>query len=91
MSEETPGTLKPDEFHPSALHAYRWILENHSQDELMMQMEAISSVAISGNRMAEICSETLSRILNNEPVSDRYLLGLAWELMEQKNMDKENG
>ena len=47
---------------------------------LVIQLEAFSSCAIEGNRLAEICSETLDRLLKSEPVSDRYLLGLAWAM-----------
>lgn len=28
--------------------------------------------------IAEVCGETLRRIREGEPVSDRYVLGLAW-------------
>lgn len=43
-------------------------------------MESFSSCAIDGNRFAEVCGETLRRVMNHEPVSDRYILGLAWAI-----------
>ncbi len=46
---------------------------------------SFASDAIEGNRLAEICGETLRRVIAGEPVSDRYLLGLCWTLRE---MDK---
>ena len=41
-------------------------------------MESFASCAIDGNRFAEVCGETLRRVMTGEPVSDRYILGLAW-------------
>ena len=51
-----------------------------SQDvaTLVKWAEAFASVSIAGNRLAEVCSETLRRAMAGEPVSDRYLLGLCW-------------
>lgn len=51
----------------------------------MLLQESLASTALSGNRSAEIMSETLRRLLNGEPVSDRYLLGLAWFLRNWKD------
>jgi len=36
------------------------------------------SCAIESNRLAEVCSGTLHRLMTQQPVSDRYILGLAW-------------
>lgn len=82
----TPGTLKDGEYHPAASSALKYIksLGFHKQ---MIWMESFASNAIECNRLAEICGETLNRVLKNEPVSDRYLLGLAWTL---KNMEENN-
>jgi len=44
--------------------------------------ESFSSCAIEGNMLAEICSGTLSRLINHKPVSDRYLLGLAFTILK---------
>jgi hypothetical protein len=46
----------------------------------------MSSCAIEGNRSGEVCGETIQRVLNSEPVSDRYILGTAWML---KSMGEE--
>jgi hypothetical protein len=50
-------------------------------------MESFSSCAIDGNRFAEVCGETLRRVMSGEPVSDRYILGLAWAI---RGMNEEN-
>lgn len=85
MSEDR-GTLAPTEPHPSARMAmdYLWSIP---LCDLLMHREAFSSCAIENNRLAEVCAETLRRIMHGEPVSDRYLLGLAWAIrdMEDKN------
>lgn len=79
MSEDLAGTLKDGEAHPSAFAALEW-LKLLPMFELIKWQSAFSSCAISGNRLAEICSETLRRLMDGEPVSDRYILGLAWSM-----------
>ncbi len=73
------GTLEFKEPHPAAPMALEW-LRTLSLEQLMVWQESFSSCAIEGNRLAEVCSETLRRIMGHEPVSDRYLLGLAWAM-----------
>ena len=68
------GELKIGEFHPAAHIANKYVKANLT----LMMRESIASVAISGNRLAEIASGTINRIDDKEPVSDRYLMGLAW-------------
>lgn len=87
MEKESVGTLALEEAHPSAYAALRWI---RSLDplEIIRWQEAYSSVALSGNRLAEVCSETLSRLLDGKPVSDRYLLGLAWSMRYGKEDER---
>lgn len=82
----SPGELSPGEIHPSAFAAHQFIC-SIPRMSLMQYQESLASVALSGNRLADICSETLRRLLNDESVSDRYLLGLAWQLML---LEKEN-
>lgn len=81
--ELTPGTLRVGEPHPAAFSAREWLA---GQDSiwLLSWVEALASTALAGNRSAQICGETLQRLLHQEPVSDRYLLGLAWFLRSQK-------
>ena len=57
--------------------------------DLQKYRDAFSSCAIEGNRLGEVCAETLRRIMRGEPVSDRYLLGLCWAIrdMEEKKDD----
>lgn len=73
------GTLAPTEHHPAADLALAWI-RSLPPAEIFTWSEAFASTAIEGNRMAEVCSETLRRIMAGEPVSDRYVLGLAWAM-----------
>lgn len=75
------GTLSPGEPHPAAPFALSYI-KSLPAASLAAWQESLSSNAIGGNRTAEICSETLHRIMAGQPVSDRYLLGLAWTLRE---------
>lgn len=77
MSER--GTLDLTEPHPASFNALEWI-QTLPLDELLKWQSAFASCAIEGNRLAEVCSETLRRLLDQEPVSDRYLLGLAWSM-----------
>lgn len=77
------GVLEVGEPHPSAEDA-RHYLASLGAEKLFQYLEAFSSCAIEGNRLGEICSETLNRLMQGEPVSDRYLLGLAWSV---KNME----
>lgn len=76
---DTPGTLKDNEPHPAGVNAFAWIKSLPVEDLLRWQ-EAFACTAISGNRLAEVCSETLRRILSGGTVSDRYALGLAWTM-----------
>lgn len=82
----SPGELSPGEIHPSAFAAHQFIC-SIPRMSLMMYQESLASVALSGNRVADLCSETLRRLLSGKAVSDRYLLGLAWQLMF---LEKEN-
>lgn len=87
--EDAPGTLKEGEIHPAAHGAMQFVKAYMLSDlhRLMHIREGFASCALSGNRLADICGETLSRILDGKPVSDRYLLGLAWTL---NTMDEED-
>lgn len=89
MNEKTYDreTLKPKEPHPASASAINYI-KSINIDRLFQYLESFSSCAIENNRLAEICYGTLNRILNNEPVSDRYLLGLAWTIKTME--DKES-
>lgn len=90
MPDES-GTLEIGEFHPAAHYAYRYVKNYINRHPTGTQvgyiLEAFASTALSGNRLAEICHETLRRVIYGEPVSDRYLMGLCLTLME---MDETN-
>ena len=79
--------LNPTEPHPAAKSALNYI-RTIPYTDLVLYQEAFATNAIEGNRLAEICLGTLNRLLHSEPVSDRYLLGLAWTLMEMREENK---
>jgi S-adenosylmethionine:diacylglycerol 3-amino-3-carboxypropyl transferase len=84
------GFLGANEPHPSARDALAWV-KSLDPDNLAIYLESFSSVAMTGNnRLAEICSETLRRLLTGQPVSDRYLLGLAWALRNMEEKENNN-
>jgi hypothetical protein len=66
-----------------AANALRYI--NSCGIDLFLVAEALSACA-EVNRTAEICSGTLQRLLEGRPVSDRYVLGLAWLIKELREM-----
>ena len=76
-------TLRADEYHPSADSAMQWFNEfvSTEPEKWFTMKESIYSSALSGNRLAEILSSTITRIDEGQPVSDRYLLGLTWFLI----------
>lgn len=84
MGDLETGTLKAGEPHPMAYMALDFVKKHHLP-ELMAIQEALASCALEGGRIAEVCGETLRRVIAGEPVSDRYLLGLAWYLKEHKD------
>jgi hypothetical protein len=83
----TKGTLNEGEPHPAARSALAYIF-SLGTSQLMLWMESFASNAIEGNRTAEICSETLARVLEGKTVSDRYVLGLAWILKDMVEQTK---
>ena len=82
------GELNTGEAHPASSNALAYI-SCIGLGKLMGYAEAFASTAIEGNRTAEICHETLRRLLAHEPVSDRYLLGLAWTLRDIEELENE--
>lgn len=86
--ELTPGTIKEGEYHPAADSAMHYVKDFILNDVrgIFRLKEALASCAIEGNRLGEICGETLQRILDGKPVSDRYLLGLAWFLKMKEEL-----
>ena len=77
-------TLTPTEPHPAAKSALNYI-RTIPYTDLVLYQEAFATNAIEGNRLAEVCLGTINRLLHSEPVSDRYILGLAWTLKEMRN------
>jgi len=88
----SPGTLDVTEPHPAARDAFAWVKQYLLKDttNAHLLLEAFASVGMSGNRLGEICGETLRRVLAGEMVSDRYLLGLAWTLRGMETIAPRN-
>lgn len=85
---EDLGTLRTGEPHPAAFAARAWMAKR-SFEEISRWQEIFASLALSENRLAEICGETLRRLLAGESVSDRYVLGLAWVVRYEEDEKKE--
>lgn len=86
------GTLAIGEYHPAADSAFAYVkgkLLSMTDREKMMLQESFASTGLSGNRTAELCSETLRRIMHGETVSDRYLLGLAWTMRKMDDISDQ--
>ncbi len=79
-----PTTLSTGEPHPQSHSALAYIKVRLMTDPSLR--ESLASCALSGNRSAEVCYGTMERIRNGEPVSDRYVLGLAWLLKELEDL-----
>lgn len=88
MSDDQRGFLKTGEPHPASINAARWIM-GQPAIELARWEEAFNSCAIEGNRLAEICAETMRRLRTGEMVSDRYVLGLAWAMQDNSKGEKD--
>ena len=76
---DTRGTLVGTEPHPAVESARVWY-NSIPYTEKTLWIESFASAAIEGNRLAEICLETMNRMRNREMVSDRYFLGLVWTM-----------
>jgi len=87
--QDTPGTIRAGEPHPASLQALEYV-RNIPFPELTTYQCAFASAALSGNRLAEVCSETLERLITGKPVSDRYMLGLAWAIRSIRDKDVKN-
>jgi len=81
------GTLSDGEPHPAAISALKYV-QSLGLLKLSLYSESFASCGLAGNRLADVCGETLRRVVNGEPVGDGYILGLAWEL---KNMEEAEG
>lgn len=81
------GDLGPTEPHPAARAAQEYLAAMAGRGELSVWVESFASCAIEGNRLAEVCSETLDRLLHGQPVSDRYILGLAFTIINSKTSE----
>ena len=74
----TIGTIKKDEYHPAADNALNWMRDRIDKFPVWVEVFTLTRE----NRLSQICLETLERLMNDQPVSDRYLLGLVWVLKD---------
>lgn len=81
------GTLGEKEIHPAAQIAFTYIKRVPVAD-LFIYLEAFASTALSGNRLSQVCYDTLDRIMNGKPVGERYVLGLAWAIRDMQEKGK---
>jgi hypothetical protein len=87
MTDDT-GTIKEGEYHPAADSAMEYVKGLMTDaHQWSIWHESFASTALSGNRLAEICFSTMDRLNKSEPVSDRYLLGLAWILRNMQESE----
>lgn len=80
------ASLDMGEFHPMAPNALRYIKKNLTA----WHIEALASSALEGSRTADICLSTYNRIQKGLPISDRYVLGLAWFVKELVDAEESN-
>jgi len=79
------STIHDGEYHPAADSAMTYMQAKMADIPGWFKIkESIASTALSGNCLSEICLGTIDRLENSEPVSDRYLLGLAWLIREME-------
>lgn len=78
MEKETKVELEIGENHPMTPFAMRYIKANITP----IYIEAISSLALSGDRAAAMCLHTYTLIEKGKPVGERCVLGLAWYVKE---------
>lgn len=92
MTTTAPHTIADGEYHPAANAAMRWVKDcMRNPLEWALAKESMASTALSGNRLADICVGTMERLEKGEPVSDRYLLGLAWTLRAMRQANQKIG
>ncbi len=81
IDNPTPeGTLAPGEPHPASSSAMKYIVDFMSDMQEVAHLDEVLKKLAPTNRLAEICNETFLRVMNNEKVDDRYVLGLAWTI-----------
>lgn len=81
LIKKNSDTLDEGEVHPMAHDAMGYIKDYMMYNNVAILIESLASCALAGNRTAAIVLGTLQRIIKNEPVSDRYLMGAAWFLL----------
>ena len=73
--------LPPGQRHPAADMALLWV-QAIPYPDLVYYQGVLHEQAKEGNLLAEVCSKTMDRFLNDGRVNDRLFLGLAWILRD---------
>lgn len=69
--------------HPALSSAIDYVAKRGMPDLLTFR-EACASTAIEGNELGAVLADTINRILNREPVGERFIFALAFELMRME-------
>lgn len=83
------GFLATGERHPAVNDALDYY-NKLGLAKLLEYRESFASCAIEGNKLAEVCLETLRRLLEHEKLSDRYFLGLMWTIRSLEEKSKRD-
>ena len=78
MKTEDRSELAVGEPHPMAYAAAHYVTRYLQKNPAVIG--ALASCAIESNRLGEVCCGTIDRLRKGQPVSDRYILGLAFFL-----------
>ncbi len=74
--------------HPSCKSALKYIASQSGR--LMQFRETCASTAIEGNELGSVLADTINRIIAREPVGERFVLALAFELQRtEKRRQKQ--
>lgn len=71
------------ELHPSAPSAVSY-LNNLGAEKLREYQQTFNLLGGQGNPTGMKCSETLKKLIANETMDDRELLGLAWTIRDME-------
>lgn len=73
--------LKQGEPHPSAVGALQ-LVSGLSHADILRWKDTFMRHAAEGSRQAEVCFDTLTKLVEKLPVSDTEILGLAWAITQ---------
>lgn len=83
------NTTENPEIHPVAYSALAWVKEQPIENLLHWQ-EAFASCSIENDATANVCLETMRRLLAGEPIGAQHILGLAYVMRSLEWSDEES-